>query len=143
MPTVSKKEGVTPLTSMLSRHWRGLVTALIVAVVWWILAARTPSSTFHFAPSVLAAAWVVVEASGAIGVTRATAVRLSIAGFVFAAAETLLLEAATLLEGPIFWDHGDEAPVVLEHLLFAALGAVVGVVGALRATAGRPVPEPS
>lgn len=112
-------------------HWRGAAAALGTAVLWWVLAARTPTSTFHFAPLIVAAAWVAVEGMSEAGLTPRASVRLGIAGFVLASVVTLLLDAAGNLEGPVFWES-DNPPVVFEHLVGSALGALGGVGFAVR-----------
>jgi len=112
-------------------HWRGAAATVVVAASWWILAARTPTSTFHFAPLILGAAWVAVEGMSEAGLTPRATVRLGIAGFVIAALETLLLDAAGYLQGPVFWES-DDPPVVFEHLVGSALGALGGVAFAVR-----------
>ncbi len=117
----------------------GLLVALLAAVAWALLAARMPSSTYHFAPMVVAAAWVVFEGYREAGVTPRRAVNLSLAGFLIAVVATVILEVKGDLDGPVFWEHGDGAPVVVEHVLFSALGAVGGLVLAVRQAARPPL----
>jgi hypothetical protein len=112
-------------------HWRGGAVSVLTAVLWWVLAARTPTSTFHFAPLIVAGAWVAVEGMSEAGLTPRASVRLGLAGFVIAAVATLLLDAAGNLEGPVFWES-DNPPVVFEHLVGSALGALGGVGFAVR-----------
>ncbi len=119
------------------RRLIGLFVALLAAVAWALLAARTPSNTYHFAPMVVAAAWVVFDGYREAGVTPRRAVNLSIAGFLIAVVATVVLEVKGDLDGPVFWEHGDDAPVVVEHVLFSALGAVGGLLLAVR-QASRP-----
>ena len=107
-------------------RWFGAVATLAAAVLWAWLAARTPTSTYHFAPLVVAGVWVAVNGMTDAGLTPRATVRVATAGFVVAAVVTLLLEAAGNLDGPVFWDKGDDAPVMIEHLVFAALGALAG-----------------
>lgn len=114
------------------RNWRGALASLGAGVVWWIFAARNPTSTYHFAPSVVAAAWVAVEGTKAAGLTPRRIVQLAQLGLIVAVAITVGLSTAGNLEGPVFWSHKDNAPVVVEHLLFAVLGAAVGALIAWR-----------
>lgn len=114
------------------RHWRGAIAPVVAAAVWWVLAARTPTSTFHFAPLIVAAAWVVIEGGAEAGLTPRLSLRLGAAGFGLAVLVTAALDQAGHLEGPVFWANGDDAPVVAEHFLFALLGAVGGVGFAVR-----------
>ena len=113
-------------------HWRGAAAALAATALWWVLAAGNPTSTYHFAPMIVAGAWVALEGMSEAGLTPRMSVRLAAAGFAAAAIVTVLLELAGNLDGPVFWEHGDDAPVVAEHLLFAALGAVGGSAVAVR-----------
>ena len=117
----------------------GLLVALGAAVAWAVLASRTPSNTYHFAPMVVAAAWVVFDGYSGAGVTHRRAVSLAIFGFVIAVAAGAILELKGDLEGPVFWEHGDDAPVLFEHILFSGLGAVVGLVLAVRQASRPPV----
>lgn len=114
------------------RRFAGLAWALAAAVAWIVLAARTPTSTFHFAPLVVAGVWVVHDGYSEAGLTQHRAVNEALVGFGLAVAATLLLEAAGNLTGPVFWQEGPESPVVLEHLMFAAGGAVLGLGMAIR-----------
>lgn len=108
------------------------MASLLAAVVWWFLAAREPTSTYHFAPSVVAAAMVAVEGTRVAGLTPRRIVQFAQLGFLFAGALTIGLSVAGHLEGPVFWSHADDAPVVVEHLLFSLAGAGVGAALAWR-----------
>lgn len=119
------------------RGLAGLVASLVAGVVWAYLASGSPSSTFHFAPMVMAGAWVAVDGSMGAGLTQRRIVNAALGGLALALAATLILEAKGDLDGPTFWAHGDDAPVVLEHVLFAVLGSALGAAYAIR-TAGRP-----
>ncbi len=114
------------------RRYLGLVWAVAAAVAWIVLAARTPTSTFHFAPMVVAAAWVIYDGYSEGGVTPHRAVNDALAGLFVAAAATTLLELRGDLLGPVFWPHGPDSPVVAEHLMFAAGGAILGLAASLR-----------
>ncbi len=114
------------------RRFAGLAWALAAAGAWIVLATRTPTSTFHFAPLVVAGAWVVYDGYSVAGITQHRAVNEAAIGFALAALATLLLEVMGNLSGPVFWHEGPDSPVVLEHLLFAAGGAVLGFGLAMR-----------
>ena len=119
------------------RHWRGGAAALVAAVVWAVFARNSPSSTYHFAPSVVAAAWVVLEGTSEAGLTARRTLQLGVLGFLVAGVFTFGLSLAGSLEGPVFWSHADNAPVEFEHILFAVLGALIGVGVSIR-HAARP-----
>ncbi len=121
------------------RRSAGLLIALAAAVAWAGLAARTPTSTYHFAPIVIAAAWVLFDGYSKAGTTQHKAVNFAIAGLVIAVATTLILEVKGDLQGPTFWDGSDDAPVVVEHVLFSVVGAAGGLVLAMRQAARPPV----
>ncbi len=121
------------------RRYVGLLWAVVAAVAWGVLAHRTPTSTFHFAPLVVAGVWVIYDGYSEAGVTQRQAVNEAVAGFVVALVATVTLELLDDLSGPVFWQSGPDAPVVLEHLLFAAGGAIVGVALALRRASRAPV----
>ncbi len=121
------------------RRYLGLLWAVLAAVAWAILAHRTPTSTFHFAPMVVAGVWVIYDGYSEAGVTQRRAVNEALAGFVVALVATITLELLDDLSGPVFWQSGPDSPVVLEHLLFAAGGSIAGVVMALRRAARAPV----
>lgn len=107
-------------------RWTGLMVAVVASVLWFVLADRNPSSTYHFAPAIVAGAWVVVGSLPEAGLVPRVTIRLAVAGFVLAVAVTIGLEATDRLQGPVFWQEGDDAPVVVEHVVFALLGAVGG-----------------
>lgn len=114
------------------RRYLGLVWALAAAIAWIVLASRTPTSTFHFAPLVVGAVWVVVDGYSEAGSTPHRAVNAAIVGFALAALATILLAVRGDLAGPVFWQEGPDSPVVFEHILFAAAGSAFGLVLALR-----------
>jgi len=120
------------------RKLYGLLAALTFGVVWAYLAAGTPTSTYHFAPLIVAGAWVAVDGARGAGLTQRRVVNEATGGAALAIAVTLILEVKGDLSGPTFWEHGADAPVVLEHVLFAVLGAVLGASYALRVAARAP-----
>lgn len=119
-------------------YWRGAAYSVAFVGVWWFLANRQPTSTYHFAPALIAAGWVVIEGSRGAGLPARPTIRLAAGGFLVAVVATFWLESADLLQGPVFWADGPDAPVVLEHLLLAAVGAIIGAVVAIRYAARTP-----
>jgi len=75
---------------------------------------------------VVAGAWVVYDGYSEAGITQHRAVNEATIGFALAVAATIVLEVMGNLSGPVFWHEGPDSPVVLEHLLFGAGGAVLG-----------------
>ncbi len=121
------------------RRYIGLLWAVAAAIAWLVLAARTPTSTFHFAPMVVAAIWVVYDGYSEAGVTPHRAVNDAVVGLAVAALATLYLEIRGDLLGPVFWESGPDSPVLLEHLMFGVGGAVVGLGVSLRRANRVPV----
>ena len=116
----------------------GLVAALAAAVAWAFLASGTPTNTYHFAPMVVAGIWVGLDGSMGAGLTQRRIVNTALGGFVVAVATAVILEVKGDLDGPTFWDTSDTAPVLFEHVVFAAVGAAIGAVVAIRAAATEP-----
>lgn len=112
----------------------GLVWTALVALAWLALAAWRPTTTWHLAPLLLAAAWAWVVAQDLVPGDRSARralVRAGIGGLLAATAVTLGLAAAGRLEGPTYTGSGS---VVTEALLLALAGAAIAVlVGLFRA----------
>lgn len=87
---------------MTYRKYFGLVWALAAVVAWIVLASRTPTSTFHFAPMVVAAIWVVVDGYSESGTTPHRALNEALVGFALATLATIMLKARGDLAGPVF-----------------------------------------
>lgn len=116
----------------------GLFVALGAAVLWAVLASGTPTNTYHFAPMVVAAAWVAVDGSIGAGLTQRRVVNTALAGFGVAVVAALILAAKGDLDGPTFWETRGTGAVLAEHVVFAALGAALGGVYAVRTAATAP-----
>ena len=101
-----------------------------LAVVWFALAWRTPTSTHHFAPLVVAAAWGFVADLEA----GADARRAAVGGVTVAVATTAALGLADRLLGPTLWHSRPSWP---ELVGFALLGGIVTLVRAQRARRSR------
>ncbi|MFQ5556035.1 MAG: hypothetical protein ACE5GB_00740 [Acidimicrobiales bacterium] len=114
-------------------RFAGPIVAVGAALAWVALAWRTPTSTFHFAPTVVAAGWGWVERwsteqrrPGLDGWSR------GIGGVGLAVLATLVLWAGDGLRGPTFWHARGGADVAFEHVVFALLGGSIGAWFALR-----------
>jgi len=104
--------------------------AVAAAVVWLLLALDRPTSTFHFAPLIVAAAWPVVtriDTETRLS-TRDAALRAG-AGLVLGVAVGIVLAATDSLDGPSLWDD-DSAE--LETFIFTVAGAGFGALYAVR-----------
>lgn len=119
----------------------GALWALGVLAVWVLLALWRPTTTWHLAPLLLAAAWPWTAGQDARRGDRAAAVRIAgagVAGAALAAAATLGLAAAGLLRGPAWGGFGS---VVTESSVLGVVGAatavLLGVPRALRAATTR------
>ena len=120
------------------RRLGGPLVALGLAVVWAFLAARSPGVTYHFAPMLIGGAWVTIGGLSEAGSTPRRAVNQTLIGLGLAIITTSILSAKGDLEGTVLWDSSATAPVVFENLVFAALGALIGLVVAVRHAAKTP-----
>ncbi len=116
----------------------GLVWTLVVAVVWSLLVAWRPTTTWHLAPLLMAAAWPWVvgqDLSASNSTARRGVLVAGGGGLAAASALTATLAFAGRLDGPT-WTGGG-TPVV-EALLFAGAGALaatlLGVMRTVRRT---------
>jgi len=97
---------------------KSAAATLGLAAVWFVLAWRTPTSTHHFAPLVVAAAWgFMTDRSDRRSVVLAAAL-----GTMVALATVLALGAGDRLLGPTLWHSRPSWP---ELAGFALLGGVV------------------
>lgn len=104
------------------------------ALLWAVLAVVRPSTTFHLAPLLVAAAVPTVYRMQG-GRSRPVALRLAAAGVGIAVVITFVLGVAGLLDGPSLLPFGG---AVDESLLGAAVGGALGLV-----VAGWPRPAQS
>lgn len=104
--------------------WAGLTITLAVATGWFVLATGNPTTTYHFAPVLVAAAWPVGRRLRAGRALPAGAALATTAGSTaLAAVTTLLLSTAGALIGPAL----PGIPTALtETLAGIALGAAMG-----------------
>ena len=114
----------------------GLLWTAVVTLVWMVLAVWRPSTTWHLAPLLIAAAWPWVvgqDQSPGDRSSRRRVVAAGGAGFATAALTTAALAATGHLQGPTWTGSG--SPMV-EALLLAATGSLLataaGLVRAIR-----------
>jgi glutaredoxin-like protein len=107
-----------------SPRWQPVAAALMFALLWVLLAARTPTTTYHLAPLLTAAAAPVTRRwLTRTPVPSLPAAALAAAGLVMTSATTGVLAWQGLLAGPDVTGGG--RPVV-ETVLLAVVGAAVG-----------------
>lgn len=132
-----RKRRSAPALAFLARH-AGLLTSSALALVWLVLARENPTSTYHFAPIVVAASWGVarrwvdgarsssgqglVSAIGGMAVAGITGAELAIVG---------------ALDGPTLWGSGSAST---EVGLFVVFGGLVGYWFATTKRAGALLP---
>ncbi|WP_306357907.1 MULTISPECIES: hypothetical protein [unclassified Nocardia] len=107
----------------------GAIAALISAVVWITAALWHPTTTYHLAPALVAAAWpVTYRVRSRVATTIGSAVTAAAGASVIAVTTTVLLAARHALDGPTV--TGSDA-VVAETILMIGIGAVSGFVTAV------------
>jgi hypothetical protein len=118
----------------LDRRGAGVLASSTVALVWTVLAARRPDTTFHFAPLVCAGSWGAARrwAAGGPGSRRAGLVAAA-GGLAVAAITVAELEWLGWMDGPTLWGSSGAA---VEAFLFAAAGALMGARFVTRRRAG-------
>jgi len=128
----------TPQRALLA-HIAGPVTSAVIALVWVLLALWRPTTTFHFAPLLVALGWpystraqlgrpsIPVEATVAV-----------LGGLAVSLGTTVGLVLAGNLEGPTFWESND-AP--LESVLMTLIGAALGARALVRKRSGWLLPD--
>lgn len=104
---------------------RSAAASLVLAAVWFALAWRSPGSTHHFAPFVVAAAWGYL----AVPVDRRSAIAAAAAGVAAALATLTALGVADRLGGPTLWGTRPSWP---ELAGFSLLGGALTLVRARR-----------
>ena len=121
-----------------SSRWYGVWAPLVAVAVWVVLAIRTPTNTFHFAPIVVAVVWPIVRRVGSgTALPGRESVLVAVSGTALAVTVGVVLSATGNLEGPTFW--GDGAGVfgaLFEVVLFAVAGGLFGYRVASRERAG-------
>jgi uncharacterized protein (DUF427 family) len=114
-------------------HFFGLIWTIVVAVVWSVLAAWRPTTTWHLAPLTLAAAWPWVVGQDTSSRDPSTRRRIMLAGgggLGAALALTGVLSSAGRLDGPTWTGSGN--PVVEALLLSVGGAAIATTMGLLR-----------
>ncbi|MGI9597995.1 MAG: hypothetical protein ACR2QK_17660 [Acidimicrobiales bacterium] len=109
----------------LTAHGKGGAASVSAAALWVILAWRSPTSTHHFAPLVIAGVWGFLARHDEAMPRPSRADRLLMLGGGLAVAATaqVVLTAADKLDGPRLLSA---VPVPLELIGMAVVGAVVG-----------------
>lgn len=105
---------------------RPALASIALAGVWFVLAWRTPTSTHHFAPLVVAAVWGFLADADSVVASRWAAG----AGVAVAVATLLALGVTDRLLGPTLWHSRPSWP---ELLGFSLLGGVITLVRGLSA----------
>jgi glutaredoxin-like protein len=101
----------------------GLGLSLLVAVGWFALATANPTTSYHLAPAVVAAAWPLGRRWRAgRALPAVTALTTALGGAVVAVTATLLLEIRGALAGPVLLG----IPLLTEAFLSVALGVLTG-----------------
>ena len=113
-------------TAMYSlRSAAGAALSVVAAAFWVALAWRTPTSTHHFAPFIVAMLWGFIERStsddGAL--SRAATGWAFLGGIALAIGATALLSVADKLQGPGLYGS---VPVIPELVVHSILGAIIG-----------------
>ena len=115
----------------------GLLWTLAVALVWSVLVVWRPTTTWHLAPLILAAAWPWVvgqDASPGDGSARGRILLAGGSGLGAAVAITGVLFAAGRLDGPTWTGSGT---ALIEALLLSVGGAAVATASGLLRTMRR------
>lgn len=98
---------------------------MVLAGLWVVVALMRPTSTFHLAPFLIAAAPPVLFTLDSDHRADWTAVLLlSVVGMALALAATLAVSILGAMHGPSF--EGFSGPVV-EAVVFTVIGTVVGI----------------
>ncbi len=111
----------------------GLIWTLVVTVVWSVLVAWRPTTTWHLAPLILAAAWPWVVGQDTSSLDPSARRRIMLAGgagLSAALALTGVLSASGRLDGPTWTGSG--TPVIEALLLSVGGAAIATTVGLLR-----------
>lgn len=105
-------------------RWQPIVAALGCALLWGLLAVRTPTTTYHFAPLLVAGAAAVAGRWLLRAPVRSlVALNWAAIGLVVALGATAVLAWRGLLAGP---DITGGSAAVTETVLLTVLGAVLG-----------------
>lgn len=119
------------------RWWNGALLALLVAAVWFGLAATHPATTYHVAPLLVAAVWPLGRRWRAGSALPLTGALVPAAGGVLVAlATTLVLAVRHALAGPTLAGPGGAlAETLIATVVGAGLGLLVATWGRRRASA--------
>lgn len=102
----------------------GLGASLAVAGLWGLLALRSPSTTYHFAPIVVTVALpYAARAKAGDAFTGRRALVIVAAGAAISLGAVIALASTRHLTGPTLWDSGN---ATIEAIAFTAAGSVCG-----------------
>lgn len=106
------------------RSLAGPASAVAAAGFWILLAWRTPTSTHHFAPFIVAMLWGFIgRSTGDGGLDRPTTVRAFLGGVAIALGALVVLAVTDRLRGPGLYGS---LPVIPELVVHGLIGATVG-----------------
>jgi glutaredoxin-like protein len=115
--------------------WSAALVSAVAATVWFLLATGHPTTTYHFAPLLVAAAWPITHRwRSREALAPFTVLATAAGGIGVASATTALLAARHALAGPTVTGS---ANAVVETFSAIAAGAVVG--GVMAAVGRRTV----
>jgi len=104
---------------------RALGWSVALAVLWVVVALIRPTSTFHLAPFLIAAAPpVLLTLDGDSRADWTTVLRIALGGMALALTATFVVSFLGAMQGPPF--EGFSGPLV-EAVAFTAVGAALGV----------------
>jgi hypothetical protein len=104
---------------------RALGWSLALAALWVVVALIRPTSTFHLAPFLIAAAPpVLLTLDGDSRTDWTTLLRVALGGMALALTATFVVSVLGAMQGPTF--EGFSGPLV-EAVALTAVGAAVGV----------------
>lgn len=125
------------LARIANGSWQaGLGFSAFMAVIWLALAMFNPTTTYHFAPVIVAAAWPAgCRLHAARALPARPAVTTALGGGLLALAATALLSTLDALAGPALFGLPDG---LSETLAAVALGVCIGVTFAVVRRGGKP-----
>lgn len=122
------------------RPFVGLWAPIAAITLWVVLAVRTPTNTFHFAPIVVAMAWPILRRVDAgRPIPQREAIVASATGVVLAVVVGAVLSLTGNLDGPTFWGDGESVvdDPLFEVVVFALAGGLAGYLVASLQGPGR------
>ncbi|TNC28041.1 glutaredoxin domain-containing protein [Amycolatopsis alkalitolerans] len=110
--------------------WSGLPVTVAATVAWIMLAASNPTTTYHFAPLVVAAAWPAGRRlRAARALPRAAALAATVGGVLMAVAATVVLRARGALAGPALFGLSTVSEALASAVVGGLIGAALALIG--------------